>query len=104
MHEQRVASVVTFHVSSANFDSICEEVNTTLQRRISTMPGLIEATVLTNEQSTRLIVVSTWESTQNWAVAQWDEGIDRTVADVFQKTASYDLELFSLLARLEPKH
>jgi heme-degrading monooxygenase HmoA len=103
MSEQRIVSVVTFHVSAANFNSVREEVNTALQRRVSTMPGLIEATVLTNEQTTRLVVVSTWESRESWAVAQWDEGVDRTIADVFQDTASYDLEFFSLLARVEPK-
>lgn len=81
MKEQRVVSVATFHVTTATF----------------------EAAVLTNEQTTRLVVVSTWESSHNWAVAQGDHDIERTIADIFEKTASYELECFSLLARVEPK-
>jgi len=98
--EQRVVSVVTFHVTAKNFGSISEEVNKEMQDHLSTVPGLIEATLLANEQATRLIVVSTWESKQSWAVAQWDDGIERTIADLFQKTASYDLDFYNVLTKV----
>lgn len=101
MKEQRVVAVVTFHVTTEDFHPVCEEVTATLQRRISTMPGLIEASVLTNEQTTRLVIESLWESSHSWAAAQWDEGVQNTIADVFRDTASYDLEFFSLLARVD---
>ena len=96
--EERIVSVATFHVTPTNFDLVLEKVTTMVQRR-PTIPGLVDASVLTNQHTTCLLLVSTWQSTHSWAAAQWDDAVQHTIADVFEDTASYDLEVFSLLVR-----
>jgi heme-degrading monooxygenase HmoA len=96
--EHRIVAIVRFKVTPEDFSRVSSEADTTLQRRLPTVPGFIEGMVLANEGSTKVCVVSEWKSRQNWAAAQWDGDIERTVADLFQDTASYELEMYFPLA------
>lgn len=101
MTEKKVVSVVTFRVSPAKVDSVSAKVKAVLRQRLPGMPGFIEATLLTNEERTQLIVTSAWRSRHRWAAAQWDEDVDRAIVDAFEDTASYDIRLLSVLDRVK---
>lgn len=97
--DKRIVAVVMFKVTPEEFAKVSREAGTTLQQRLPTVRGFVEGKVLTNEGSTKINVVSEWKSRQNWADAQWDEEIERTITDLFKDTASYELEMFFPLAR-----
>jgi heme-degrading monooxygenase HmoA len=97
--EKRIVAVVTFKITPEDFARVSSEAGTTLQRRLPTIPGFIEGMVCANEGKTKIGIVSEWKSRQNWAAAQWDDDIERAVADMFQDTASYELEMYFPLAR-----
>jgi len=84
--EKRIVAVVTFKVTPEDFARVSSEADTTLRRRLPTIPGFIEGMVLANESTTKVAIASEWKSRQNWAAAQWDEDIERAVADMFQET------------------
>ena len=92
--EQRIVAVVRFNVAPKDFARVSSEADATLRHRLPTVPGFVEGMVLANEGSAKVCIVSEWKSRQNWAAAQWDEEIGRTVADLFQDTASYELEMY----------
>jgi heme-degrading monooxygenase HmoA len=97
--EKRIVAVVTFKVTPEDFARVSSQAGTTLQRWLPTTPGFVEGMVLTNEGATKVAIVSEWKSRQNWAAAQWDEDIERAVADMFRDTASYELEMYFPLAK-----
>lgn len=96
--DKRIVAVVTFKVMPEEFARVSSEAGTTVRNALPKVPGFVEGMVLANEGSTKVNVVSKWTSRQNWAVAQWDEDIERTITDLFKDTASYDLEMYFPLA------
>jgi len=97
--QKRVVAVVMFTVTPEEFGKVSSEAGMTLQHRLPAIPGFIEGTVLVNESTTRIGIVSEWKSRQNWADAQWDEEVEQAVADLFQDTASYELKMYFPLAK-----
>jgi hypothetical protein len=102
--EKRIVAVVTFKVTPEDFPRAAKEAGTTVNRRLPAVPGFIEGMVLANEGTTKLRVVSEWTSRQRWADAQWDEDIARAVADIFQDTATYEIEMYFPLAKATAEH
>ncbi len=90
----RIVSVVTFNVTPDTFGPVYREAGLLMERRLPTIPGFIEGMLLANETKTRIIAMSEWTSRYSWAVAQSDEDVARTLADIFLGTASYSLEFY----------
>jgi len=97
--EKHLVAVVTFNITPVEFERVSSEAGITLKRRLPAIPGFVEGMVLVNEDTTQIRIVTEWESKENWALAELDETIQRTVTDLFQDTGSYRLETYFQLAK-----
>ncbi len=101
-NEQHIVAVLRFKVTAENFSHIAAVAGTALREGSSALPGFIEGILLTNEARSRILIHSEWISRHNWAEAQWDDQIARAVAEMFEDTASYDLEFYFPLLKVTP--
>jgi heme-degrading monooxygenase HmoA len=92
--EKHVVAIVTFDITAAELDRVSSEVRTAFQSRLPSIPGFVEGMLLVNEETTQVRVVTEWRSKEDWALAEWDETIQRTVAKLFEDTGSYRLEIY----------
>jgi heme-degrading monooxygenase HmoA len=94
MNENRIVAVATFNVSRETFSEVADDLKRILETRAPHITGYLRSMLLTNETKAHIVCVTEWTSRQSWAEAQWDEEIGRTVAELFEATASYDVECF----------
>ena len=92
--DKHIVAIVTFEVTKETFATVASQAAAILEHRLPTIPGFVEGTLLTNEGSTEIVSFTEWESRHTWAVAQWDEDVERVVAGLFQDTGSYALRFF----------
>ncbi len=93
--EAKVVSVTTFNVTSRNVDSVVRQAGTLLRDTAPTLGGFIEGLLLTKEDETQVILLMHWESRDAWARAQWNEYVSRGVAELYEETASYTIDIFN---------
>ncbi len=99
--EKHIVSIVTVNVTDADFAKVAASAAATLERRLPNLKGFIEGKVLSDEHNTRIVVMTEWASRESWAKAEWDQEIERTVADLYEVTASYDLKFLYPLAAVK---
>jgi hypothetical protein len=100
-NEGHIVTVTTFNVTADDFTAVARSAALTLQRRVPTISGFVEGMLLTDEGNNRIIAVTEWKSRQSWAASRWDEDVERVTADLFEGTASYDLEFFFPLVKVK---
>ncbi|HZZ64870.1 MAG TPA: antibiotic biosynthesis monooxygenase [Candidatus Baltobacteraceae bacterium] len=101
MHnKERIVAVITFQIKPEDFETAARDASLVMERRLPTLPGFIEGSLLTNKTKTQLLSVTQWESRHSWAAAQWDEDVARVVAELFSGMASYDIEFFYPLVKV----
>ncbi len=100
----RIVSMTTFNVTRENFNQVTREAKEAMEDGARFVEGFLGGWLLVNEQCNRIVFVSEWKSRHTWAAAQWDEDIARALADMFEQTASYNLEFFYPLAAVTPQH
>ena|SRR5215469_8994253 len=93
-NEQDVVAMVTLNVTDRTFQAVAQKAGETLQRTISQLQGFIEGTVLTNEDKSRIVLLTKWQSRDMWAKAEWDNVVGHAVAELLEDSASYNLEFF----------
>lgn len=100
----RIVAMTTFTVTQENFNQVAREAKAALEDEPQFLEGFLGGWLLVDEKRKKIVFISEWKSRHTWAAAQWDEDIARTVADMFQQTASYNLEFFYPLATATPQH
>jgi hypothetical protein len=58
--------------------------------------------LLRGEAKNRFHVITCWESRELWAQSQWDSEIGKTVADIIEGSATYEIELLTPVLVLQP--
>lgn len=99
-NKERIVAVVTFQVKNADFDAISRDASLVMQRRLPSLAGFIEGSLLTNKSKTQILSITEWESGHSWAAAQWDQDVARVVAELSEGTASYDIDFFYRLVKV----
>ena len=99
--EEHIIAVTRLNVTAENFAGVVRVAGAALQERLAALPGFVEGVVVTNEAKSRIIIEAEWTSRQMWAESEWDEQIARTVAELFEHTASYELEFFFPLIKVK---
>lgn len=92
MTNETFTSVLIFDVDEQGFERLSGEVMKLLERKGSSIPGLVESAVLGNEARTQLWILSGWESQHAWAASQWDQEIGQTITDLIESAVRYRIE------------
>lgn len=85
----KFVSVVILTIESGDLPSFSREATLAVQRRAPLHHGFIEGVVMTNEERTELLIVSQWETRDDWAAAQWDADIGRTIGDLAENASAF---------------
>ena len=88
----------TFDLLTEDFERISREAAQFARSATPRIVGLIETTVLGNEERTRLLVLSRWESKAAWSRARWDEEAGKMLADLVQSTKTFNVQSFVPIA------
>lgn len=94
----RFVSVLILNVETEDFDALAREASLLVRRKVLAIDGLVEAIVLGNPEKTQLLIVSQWGTSENWAAAQWDEDVGRSMADFFESSTSIEIRSYEPIA------
>jgi heme-degrading monooxygenase HmoA len=83
-----------FGVGPDDFVQVSHEAAQFAQRVAPGVQGLIDITLLRNEDSTQLLVVSRWESEDAWAQSRWNEQLGKMLTDIVESAKSFDVRSF----------
>ncbi|MGA8533330.1 MAG: antibiotic biosynthesis monooxygenase [Candidatus Tumulicola sp.] len=93
----RKAALVTalvFDVTPAQFANVTGECKLFTERKARTIPGLIDTALLGNEERTRVLVLSQWESKDAWAKSRWDHEVGVVLSDLVEGSSAFDVGTF----------
>lgn len=93
-NDGRIFSVSRFRVTAGDIDNVARSVETLVRERLPSLRGFVEGAVLTNDVRDTVIALTQWESRSDWALAVWDEELQRTITSLFQETGSYDVDFY----------
>jgi hypothetical protein len=96
MVDQKTAFVTAliFGTTPAEFANVSREAKLFTELKASTIPGLIDTALLGNEERTRVLAFSKWESKDAWARSRWDHEVGVILADLVQGSDAFDVETF----------
>jgi heme-degrading monooxygenase HmoA len=77
-----------------DFPKVAGEAKLFAERLAPQLPGLIDVSLLRNEESTQLLVVSRWESEEAWSRSRWNEQMGKVQTDLVEDAKSYDVRSF----------
>lgn len=93
----RKAAFVTaffFGVLPDDFSKVSGKAALFAGRLAPQIPGLIDVSLLRNEESTQLLVVSRWESKDAWGRSRWNEQMSKVLVDLVESAKSFDVRSF----------
>lgn len=85
-------SVLVFDVDRHDMQGFARQAELVMRRRIPLMRGFVEGIVMADEDKTRMLIVSQWDSKDAWAASQWDEGIARALGDLVENANSFEFQ------------
>jgi hypothetical protein len=96
MADRKTAFVAAFFfgVLPEDFPKASGEAARFAERLAPQIPGLIEVSLLRNEESTQLLVVSRWESKDAWGQSRWNDQIAKPLVDLVESAKSFDVRSF----------
>lgn len=96
MVEPKAAFVAAFFfgVPPKDFPKVAAETTLFAKRLAPQIPGLIEVSLLRNEESTQLLVVSRWESKDAWGQSRWNDELGKVLANLVESAKSFDVRSF----------
>jgi heme-degrading monooxygenase HmoA len=95
MVEPKATYVAAFFFSAPrDFSKVSAEAKRFAERVAPQVPGLIDVSLLRNEESTQLLVVSRWESQEAWSRSRWNEQMGKIEADLVESAKSFDVRSF----------
>lgn len=98
-NDGQIVSVVTFNVTPQNIEAVTRHARKLLEDTAPAVRGFIEGVLLTTEDETQIVLLTHWESRDDWARAEWNEQISRGVAELYEETASYTVKPFRKVAQ-----
>jgi hypothetical protein len=93
----RFVSVSSFTLGSSDVAAMSQDLQRAVQQQVRTMKGFIGCIVMVNDEKPLLMVVSLWESRDDWSRAQYDVEIGRAVTAVVETAKSYDLQTYDTI-------
>jgi heme-degrading monooxygenase HmoA len=95
MVEPKATYVAAFFFGAPrDFSKVSAEAKLFAERVAPQVPGLIDVSLLRNEESTQLLVVSRWESKEAWSRSRWNEQMGKIEADLVESAKSFDVRSF----------
>jgi heme-degrading monooxygenase HmoA len=93
----RFIAVSTYHVAAENFARVTQAATRLMEREISALDGFCEGAVITDEEKTRMLLVTQWSSKHDWAQAFWEPRIGDAVAGFVEDATKYEVQTFEPL-------
>jgi quinol monooxygenase YgiN len=95
MIDPKATFVAAFFFSAPHdFSKVASEAKRFAERVAPQIPGLIDISLLRNEASTELLVVSRWESKEAWSRSRWNEQLGNLLTDLVESAKSFDVRSF----------
>ncbi len=96
MVDQKTAFVTAFifDTTPAEFANVSREAKLFTEGKARAIPGLIDTALLGNEERTRLLVFSKWESKDAWARSRWDDALGVILVDLVEGSNAFVVETF----------
>jgi hypothetical protein len=93
-HKAAFVAAFFFGVLPDDFPKVSGNAAIFAERLAHQIPGLIEVSLLRNEDSTQLLVVSRWESKDAWGRSRWNEQLGEVLVDLVEGAKSFDVRSF----------
>jgi quinol monooxygenase YgiN len=83
----------TFDLDPSQFD---EFVNRTKQAlaQLPKLSGWLGADLFANDDKSRVLIVSKWESRDAWGAGQWSEQVGQLLGDLFSHSRRQEFQLY----------
>lgn len=92
--KRRFVTALIFDTTPAEFANMSREVKLFTEHKARTIPGLIDTELLGNEERTRVLVLSQWESKDAWARSRWDHEVGVMLGDLVEGSSAFDVWTF----------
>lgn len=91
-------TAAAFDLLPESFERVSRDAVQFAQGAAPRIPGLIEIAVLGNEEQTRLLVLSRWESKDAWALSRWDQEVGKTMVTLIETAETFNVQTFMPIA------
>ncbi|HEX3457220.1 MAG TPA: hypothetical protein VHR97_04630 [Candidatus Baltobacteraceae bacterium] len=90
-----ITLVRLIRVAPNDFDRLYGEIATFLQMEAMELTGCIDAQLLGNEDSTRILILVKWHSRKAWSRAQWDCRLGELIEEIVTAGETLEFNLYS---------
>jgi hypothetical protein len=98
-------TAMSFDVPHDDFAHISSHALESSAQLARSIPGLIETGVLGNEDKTRLLILSRWETKDAWVRSRWNTAVGNVLADLVVSATKFNVGTFVPIADIEgPAH
>ncbi len=98
-------TAMIFDVPQDDFANVSSHARDASRRVARSIPGLIETAVLGNEDRTRLLILSRWQTKDAWVRSSWSTAVGEVLADLVVSTTKFDVRTFVPISDIEgPAH
>ena len=94
-------TAMIFDVPHDEFAHVASHALESSRRIARSIPGLIEAGVLGNEERTRLVILSRWETKEAWVRSRWDTAVGNLLAELVVSSTKFDVRTYVPIADIE---
>jgi heme-degrading monooxygenase HmoA len=94
-------TAMIFDVPHADFAHVSSHALKSSEHVGRSIPGLIETGVLGNEERTRLVILSRWETKEAWVRSRWDAAVGNLLAELVVSSTKFDVRTYVPIADIE---
>jgi heme-degrading monooxygenase HmoA len=87
-------TAMIFDVPRDDFAHISSQAQEASERVARSIPGLIESGVLGNEERTRLLILSRWETKEAWVRSSWSIAVGEVLANLVVSSTKFDVRTY----------
>jgi len=96
-------TALIFDVPHDDFARISSHALEGSERIAKSIAGLVETGVLGNEEMTRMLILSRWETKDAWVRSRWDAAVGDLLADLVESATKFDVRTYVPIADIVGK-
>jgi hypothetical protein len=96
-------SVVAFTIAPDQLPGFARESEMLMRRCVPACRGFMEGLVMVNEDKTRMLIVTQWESREAWIAAEWNEAVSGSLADMVESAKGFEYFAYEPITVVRPQ-
>jgi hypothetical protein len=90
----KFVAISVYTVAQEHLGALQASARASMEENIASLEGFREGTVMTDENQTQVLIVTSWDSKNAWIDAHWEPRIGKAVADFVTDASAYDVRTY----------